>query len=192
MRQSHQALVRLTSHPAILSFQSPLRLSFTVLDRYRLMPTLAKTDFGPNWCFSLSKTPKGGPRKVGRRRGSERWGPEGWEGPKFRAFSSLSHHRFALFVSLWVSSRGILVVFGSARRTQMCTFGVLGLSCEAPAAPKPPGFHTTAREPKRAHLRVPVFTKTTKIQREGRGKKKERSFGRSVGGRSWGRRPSVT
>ena len=24
----------------------------------------------------------------------------------------------------------------------MCTFGVLGLSCEAPAAPKPPGFHT--------------------------------------------------
>ena len=48
----------------------------------------------------------------------------------------------------------------------MCTFGVLGFSCEAPAAPKPPGFHTTAREPKRAHLRVPVFTKTTKIQRE--------------------------
>ena len=32
----------------------------------------------------------------------------------------------------------------------MCTFGVLGLSFEAPAAPKPPGFHTTAREPKRA------------------------------------------
>ena len=30
----------------------------------------------------------------------------------------------------------------------------------------PPGFHTTAREPKRAHFRVPVFTKTTKIQRE--------------------------
>ena len=29
----------------------------------------------------------------------------------------------------------------------MCTFGVLGLSCKAPAAPKPPGFRTTAREP---------------------------------------------
>ena len=29
---------------------------------------------------------------------------------------------------------------------QMCTFGVLWLSCEAPAAPKPPGFHTTAKE----------------------------------------------
>ena len=30
-------------------------------------------------------------------------------------------------------------------------------SCEAPAAPKPLGFHTTAREPKRGHLRVPAF-----------------------------------
>ena len=36
----------------------------------------------------------------------------------------------------------------------------------------PPGFHTTVREPKRAHLRVPVFKNTTKINektpREGR------------------------
>ena len=39
----------------------------------------------------------------------------------------------------------------------MYTFGVLGLSCEAPAAPKPPGFHTTAREPKRAHLSAPAL-----------------------------------
>ena len=27
------------------------------------------------------------------------------------------------------------------------------------------GFHTTAREPRRAHLRVPAFNHTTKIQR---------------------------
>ena len=60
----------------------------------------------------------------------------------------------------------------------------------------PPGFHTTAREPKRAHLRVPEFKNTTKIQREdlprvrkkeqnggGRGAKRERNFGRSGGGR---------
>ena len=40
------------------------------------------------------------------------------------------------------------------------------LSCEAPAAPKPPGFHTTTRGPKRAHLRVPEFKNTTKIQRK--------------------------
>ena len=38
----------------------------------------------------------------------------------------------------------------------------------------PPGCHTTVREPKRAHLRVPVFKNTTKIQREDiqRGKKR--------------------
>ena len=41
-------------------------------------------------------------------------------------------------------------------------------------APKPPGFHTTAREPKRAHFRVPAFKNTTNIQREDtqRGKKR--------------------
>ena len=32
-------------------------------------------------------------------------------------------------------------------------------------AAKPPRFHTTAREPKRAHLRVPTFINTTKSQR---------------------------
>ena len=47
----------------------------------------------------------------------------------------------SLFLSLWVSSRGFLVVFGSAGR-QMITFGVLGLSSEAPA-----GFHTTTESP---------------------------------------------
>ena len=38
----------------------------------------------------------------------------------------------------------------------------------------PPGFHTTAREPKRAHFRVPALRNTTKIPREDpqRGKKR--------------------
>ena len=62
-------------------------------------------------------------------------GPEGGEAQKFRFF----------FLS-GRSSRGILVVFMKRQNPQMCTFGVLGLSCEAPAAPKPPGLHTTARE----------------------------------------------
>ena len=56
---------------------------------------------------------------------------------------------------------------------------------ETLAAPKPPGLHTTAREPKRAHFRAPAF-KNTKIQRKrrkkencgGRGKKK--TFGPST------------
>ena len=67
-----------------------------------------------------SKAPK--PRKSGVQEGPEGWGPEacgpeawrreGWVGePKFRAFFSLSHHNFRSFFSLWVSSRGILVVF---------------------------------------------------------------------------------
>ena len=87
------------------------------------------------------------PRKSGaerRRVGSEGWSPEGWESPKFRAFFSCPATFFILSPSLWVASRGILVVFEAPH---MCTFRVLGLSCETPAAQKPPGFHTTAREP---------------------------------------------
>ena len=53
--------------------------------------------------------------------------------PNFRSFSSLSHRRFALLVSLWVSSRGIWWCL-KRWNPQLCTFGVLGLSCEAPAA----------------------------------------------------------
>ena len=38
--------------------------------------------------------------------------------------------------------------------------------CVVWAACRPPGFRATAREPKRAHLRVPSFKNTTKIPRE--------------------------
>ena len=48
-------------------------------------------------------------------------------------------------------------------------------------APKPPGFHTTTREPKRAHLRVPVFKNTTKIQRKGPTREGEKN--KNCGGR---------
>ena len=53
---------------------------------------------GPN--PEKSETPKGGAPKGG--------------GPKIPRFFFLSRHHFVLFVSLWVSSSGILVVFGSA------------------------------------------------------------------------------
>ena len=81
-------------------------------------------------------------------------------GPKFCAFFRVSHPFLVVF--WWCME---------ASGRQMFTFGVLGLSCEALAAPKPPGFHTTAREPKRAPLRP------------GEGIK-ERNFGRSGGGGS--------
>ena len=136
----------------------------------------------------------GGWRKVGVRRvgGPEGWGPEGW-GPKIsRFFFSLSRRKIRSFLpSLGVFSLNFGGVFVD-RDPQMCTFGVLRLSCASPSGPVwwgPPGFHTTAREPKCAHLRVPVFKNTTKIQRKGhpkRGKKKERNFGRSGEGRSRG------
>ena len=42
-------------------------------------------------------------------------------------------------------------------------------------AVKPPGFHTTAREPKRAHFRVPSFKNTTKIQREDTQRERKRT-----------------
>ena len=47
---------------------------------------------------------------------------------------------------------------------EMCTFGVLGLSCEAPAALGPPGLHTTARELQTCTFQGPK--NTTKIQRK--------------------------
>ena len=69
------------------------------------------------------------------REGPEGWGARRVGGPKFRAFFSI--YQFPLFLSHCVSSRGFLVVF-EALGPEMCAFGVLWLSCEAPAAPKPP------------------------------------------------------
>ena len=117
-----------------------------------------------------------GPRRVGAPKGGgpegwgaqtqKTWSPEGWGprrwgpkggGPKIlRFFFPLQLHFRSFCLSLG-SSRGILVVF-EVRDAQMCAFGVLWLSCEAPAAPKPPGLHTTAREPKSAHFRGPTPT----------------------------------
>ena len=98
-----------------------------------------------------------------------------------------------LFVSHCVSSRGILVVFRSAGALKCARMEFSGCCVKPRRPPKPPGFYTTTREPKHAHLRVPVFTNTTKIQREdppereermkfpAGERKKERNFGRSRG-----------
>ena len=110
----------------------------------------------------------------------KKWGPEGWA-QNFALFRP-SPAPFSLFLSF---SGGLLVEFWwclKRRGSQMSTFGVLGLSCEAPAAPKPPGFHTTTRDPKRAHLRVSVFTKTTKFnEKTPRERQKERKWGAGEG-----------
>ena len=81
----------------------------------------------------------GGPEGWGARRvgGPKGGGPEGWGarrvgGLKFRAFFPLPPQN-SFFSSL---SGGLLVEFWwclKRRGAQMCTFGVLWLSCEAPA-----------------------------------------------------------
>ena len=43
--------------------------------------------------------------------GPKMWGSEMWGGPNFRAFFPLRPHFRSVSLSLWVSSRGILVVF---------------------------------------------------------------------------------
>ena len=133
----------------------------------------------------------GGPKGVGPTQ--KKWGPEGW-GPEGWGHEGVGARNFALFFPLpphnsFFSSvsGGLLVEFWwclKRRGAQMCTFGVLWLSCEAP--------------PKRVHFRVPSFKNTTKIPREdpqrgkkrtnfaaGEGKKKERNFGGPGEGRSW-------
>ena len=54
-----------------------------------------------------------------------------------------------------------------------------------------PGFHTTAREPKRAHLRVPAFKNTTKIQREDPQRERERKKKRAKMGAGEGKKREI-
>ena len=79
--------------------------------------------------------------------GAPRVGPEGWGAQHFTLFFPLPLP-FSLFFSLWGSSRGVLVVFLKRRDPQMCTFGVLGLSCEAPGRRRPSS--TTRRRTRKA------------------------------------------
>ena len=168
-----------------------------------------------------------GPRRVGAKprksEGPKLWGPEGGApkggapkggAPKGGAPKgggrTVGAQNFALFfpspATVFIFSlsfglfRGILVVFEAPGPSNVRVWSSRVVVCEPrrPGLVGPPGFHTTTREPKRAHLSVPVFKNTTKIQRKRpkeRGKrintvagegKKERNFGRSGGGGSDG------
>ena len=125
---------------------------------------------GGTWKVGLGWGPEElGPRRVG---GTEGWGARRVEGPIFRAFFSLSRQKFHSFFSLWGSSRGILVV-----GAQMCAIGVLGLSCEAPAAPKPQWSVATTR----GHTRKTPRERETKKKIRREGKKRAKCW--AVGGR---------
>ena len=83
------------------------------------MADFGQADFGPNWCFSPLAQPSfhslgRGARGTGREGwlpNPERRGPRRWGVQNFALFFSLSRPYLVLFVSLWVSPRGILVVF---------------------------------------------------------------------------------
>ena len=157
--------------------------------------------WGPGRVGARSWGPEGGgptgrgPNGEGARRGGspKGWGARRGGGPKFRAFFALSHRKLHSFFSLWGFSRGILVVFEAPGRSNVRVWSSLVVVWRRPGLVGPPGFHTTTREPKRAHLSAPVFKNTTKIQREDLPereerkkfpvgeKKKKRNFGRSRG-----------
>ena len=127
-------------------------------------------------------------------------------GPNFLFFFP-----FPITVSLFLGLSGCLLVEFwcclKRRSPQMCTFGVLGLSCETPAAPTRPGrrgSHTTAREPKRTHFRVPAFKTPPKFHEEtpretqkernggGKGKKKSEILGGPAEGGPGKSKPATT
>ena len=118
--------------------------------------------------------PKGGAPKGGTPKGGAQ---------NFALFLPSPATVFILFSLSFGLFRGILVVFEAPGRSNVHVWSSRAVVCEPrrPGLVGPPGFHTTAREPKRAHLRVPVFKNTTKIQRRGptrEGEKNENCGGR--------------
>ena len=100
-------------------------------------PTLAQIGVSIFWGLRRVGPPKGGAAEGWGVEGwgVEGWGPEGWGGQNFALFLP-----FSIAVSLSLCLCGCLLVEFwwclKRRSPQMCTFGVLGLLCEAPAAPK--------------------------------------------------------
>ena len=153
---------------------------------------------GPRgWVARKGGGPKGWvARKGGGPEPGKKWGPEGWRprrvgarrvgGPKFRAFFSYSRRKISFFSSL---SGVFSWNFGGVLKTKTSNVHVWSsrvVVCEPrrPGLVGPPGFHTTAREPKRAQFAPTLQTppkfheKTPQREREReRERKKERKMG---------------
>ena len=90
--------------------------------------------------------------------------------PKFRSFFPLPP-QFSLFL-LYLGGPFVEFwwCFFEGRDPEMCTFGALGLSCEAPAASGPPGPQTppkfNERTPKREKKRKKIVAAKGKNKRE--------------------------
>ena len=108
--------------------------SFELADMFRRKrPTLANPILAnPILDLVCSWGPKGGAqtqKKVGPRRV---WPQRVWS-PKFRVFFPLSPQFSFFLLSLWVSSRGFLVVFGSAGAVKCSRLEFSGCRVKAPA-----------------------------------------------------------
>ena len=112
----------------------------------------AKGEEGVEGVGAQTQKKGGGPKG-----GGPKWEPEGW-GAQNLVFFSLSRCKIRSFLSSLGSSRGILVVFEVPGRSN----GRVWSSLVVVKPRWPPGFDTTTREPKHAHLRVPTFKNTTK------------------------------
>ena len=123
-------------------------------------------------------------------------------GPKFRAFFFFPFPATIFF--LLSLSWGPFVEFWwclKRRGREMCTFGVLGLSCASPGGPvwwgrrgftrqlESPNVHISGSRPSKTPTKFNERTPRERKKNEncgGRREKKERNFGRSGGGLSGG------
>ena len=126
-------------HPIVVNFST-----LAALPSGRQMPTLAKPTLAANfsvsvfWLLYQKKNNKMKKQSM-EEQTPERRGPEGWEAQNFAFFPPFPPP-FRSFLCL---SRCLLVEFWwclKRQNPQMCTFGVLRLSCETQAPPKPPGL----------------------------------------------------
>ena len=89
----------------------------------------------------LPRTPSAGPTRQTPSAGALCWAPLRPTAQHFALFFPSPATTFALFVSLWGSSRGILVFFFLWPGPSNVRVWALGLSCETPAALGRRGFH---------------------------------------------------
>ncbi len=123
-----------------------------------------------------------GLRRVGPKGGASRRVGARTVGAQNFALFPLPPQFLFLLPSLVGLFRGILVVFEAPGRSNVHVWSSRAVVCEPwrPGLVGPPGFHTTTREPKRAHLRVPVFKNTTKFNEKDQ---QEREKRKNCGGR---------
>ena len=132
------------------------------------------------------EAPKGGgpnPEKVEPRKGgAPKGGARRVGGPKFRAFFSLLPPQFSSF--LLSLSWGPFVEFWwclKHRGLEMCTFGVLGLSCASPGGPVWWGRRGFTRQPESPNVHISGFrpskTPTKVNERTPRERKKNENCG---------------